>query len=777
VISAGNDRDFFGLGTAGSPATAPDALSVGATANSHAFDASLVVVSPAVTFGRIPVAPTDALPPSWATTDQRLVDVGSFPGVDRLLCGGPALPANSLGNSIALVDRGGCPFDLKMDRVRNAGGRGMIVVENRAGDPGFALFSGSGGSISDIDGARLRAAMAGAGGSVQVRFSRDLVEIPTTWAGVPTSFSAGGLTPYGHALKPDVSAPGANILSSTLPENAGDQFSISAGTSFSAPHIAGAAALLLQRHPAWTPKQLKSALMSTAGPTFADSGLTQEASVLVQGAGLARVGAADNPLLFTDPQSLSFGYLDVNAGAASRAIAVTVSDAGGGSGSWTAEVQPQVASAGASVSAAPFLLGPGGTLVVQITAGATAGAPQGDNFGFVLLKRGADTRRIPYAFSVTRPQLGNAQVTPLRKTQTGTTATGTNHASVYRWPTSPFSLLNIFGVDPAVNEDGNEKVYSLDIPQQAVNAGVVVTNPATRVNAPALALFSTMAPRHPWFLSSLDENDVAGYAGIPVNSNGLMTDFLFNVGAAGGVFLPPGRYYVVVDSGRDPFTGRSLAGPYTLRSWVNDVRPPNVQLFNSRVSTGRPTIVAKVTDALSGVDPHSLLLEFGTGFNQLRVGPTSYDPLTGIAIFSIPRDGRPIDAGPEFMRIIASDYQETKNIHTEGVNPMPNTRFGGIRLNVVARPTVSWVQPNASTCLKKPRTALQVVAGSNAVVSSVGFFDGKRQIGRVRKNVAGVYTLNWKTTGKKRGKRTVTAIVSDTRGREAEVKRVFRICR
>ena len=45
-----------------------------------------------------------------------------------------------------------------------------------------------------------------------------------------------------------------------------------------------------------------------------------------------------------------------------------------------------------------------------------------------------------------------------------------------------------------------------------------------------------------------------------MNANGSMPDFLFNVGAAGGVFLPAGRYYVSVDSGRDLFTGRSLAG-------------------------------------------------------------------------------------------------------------------------------------------------------------------------------------------------------------------------
>ena len=125
--------------------------------------------------------------------------------------------------------------------------------------------------------------------------------------------------------------------------------------------------------------------------------------MLVEGAGLARVGSADRPLIFTDPQSLSFGYLDVNAGAASRAISVTVADAGGGAGSWSVEVRPQVATSGATVEAAPFTIGSGGTAVVQMAARAAAGAPGGDNFGFIVLRRGSDVRRIPYAFSVTRP--------------------------------------------------------------------------------------------------------------------------------------------------------------------------------------------------------------------------------------------------------------------------------------------------------------------------------------------------------------------------------------
>ena len=113
---------------------------------------------------------------------------------------------------------------------------------------------------------------------------------------------------------------------------------------------------------------MKSALMSTAGPACGDTSLTQEASVIVEGAGLVASVTADRPLIFSDPQSLSFGYLVAGGGANSKSISVAVSDAGDGAGTWVAEVQSQVASAGATVEAAPVTLAPGGTAVMQITA-------------------------------------------------------------------------------------------------------------------------------------------------------------------------------------------------------------------------------------------------------------------------------------------------------------------------------------------------------------------------------------------------------------------------
>jgi hypothetical protein len=254
-----------------------------------------------------------------------------------------------------------------------------------------------------------------------------------------------------------------------------------------------------------------------------------------------------------------------------------------------------------------------------------------------------------------------------------------------------------------------------------------------------------------------------------------MPDFLFNVGAAGGVFLPAGRYYVSVDSGRDLFNGRPLAGPYTLRSWVNDVRPPTVTLLTSRISAGHPTIVARVRDAASGVDPLSLLLLFGRGLGS-QLGATTYDPDTGIAVFSIPREATALLPGTEFMQVFASDFQETKNINTEGTNPMPNSRFRGVRISVVNGPASSWITPNKGACLPA-RAKLQVAASSPAVISSVGFFDGNRQIGRVRKNVAGIYSLTWRTAGRKKGAHVLRAVVSDVAGRESEAARPVKICR
>ena len=83
---------------------------------------------------------------------------------------------------------------------------------------------------------------------------------------VVASFSSSGPTPLSLRLKPEVSAPGVSIFSAAP----GDSYATLSGTSMAAPHVAGGVALLLQRHPTWTPAQVKSALALTGDTAWSD---------------------------------------------------------------------------------------------------------------------------------------------------------------------------------------------------------------------------------------------------------------------------------------------------------------------------------------------------------------------------------------------------------------------------------------------------------------------------------------------------------------------------
>ena len=96
-----------------------------------------------------------------------------------------------------------------------------------------------------------------------------------------------------------------NVLSS-VPTHVGlwDTFS---GTSMASPMVAGAAALLLQRHPNWTPAQVKSALVLTGDPAYSSTARTLEAPTTREGGGVIDIPRANTPLIFDAPTTVSFG--------------------------------------------------------------------------------------------------------------------------------------------------------------------------------------------------------------------------------------------------------------------------------------------------------------------------------------------------------------------------------------------------------------------------------------------------------------------------------------
>ncbi|MFI5730309.1 S8 family serine peptidase [Kribbella sp. NPDC051587] len=102
-------------------------------------------------------------------------------------------------------------------------------------------------------------------------------------------------------LKPDVTAPGVDIVAARSGQSPGDgDYVAKAGTSMAAPHTAGAAALLAQQHPDWHAAELKSALMSSAIPT---AGL----DLFKQGTGRIDVAHAITQTVTADQSSLSLG--------------------------------------------------------------------------------------------------------------------------------------------------------------------------------------------------------------------------------------------------------------------------------------------------------------------------------------------------------------------------------------------------------------------------------------------------------------------------------------
>ncbi|MDH2428491.1 S8 family serine peptidase [Sphaerisporangium sp. TRM90804] len=148
----------------------------------------------------------------------------------------------------------------------------------------------------------------------------------TTWQGdAITYFSSRG--PGGDFLKPDVTAPGLHILAGTTPTPEsplegppGNLYQAIAGTSMSAPHVAGAAALLFALHPTWTPGQVKSALETTAKTTVTKQDRTTPADPFDFGGGRIDLTKAGDPGLTLDETAANYaasatdplGRIDLN---------------------------------------------------------------------------------------------------------------------------------------------------------------------------------------------------------------------------------------------------------------------------------------------------------------------------------------------------------------------------------------------------------------------------------------------------------------------------------
>jgi hypothetical protein len=238
---------------------------------------------------------------------------------------------------------------------------------------------------------------------------------------IMTTFSSRG--PLGDWIKPDVTAPGIEILAGRSPKPwsgaipsgpPGDLYMAIAGTSMSSPHAAGVSALVKAAHPTWTPGQVKSALMtSSIQQVLKPDGLTL-ADPFNTGAGSIRADRAIHPTLTFDVTALQYAGLasdplhridanlpSINAPTFSGSVTTTrrALNISGGTRSFTVHTS---APAGGSISVSPssFTLQNGQSAVLTITIEGAALAPNTQYFGSITLDAsgGANDVFIPVAF-------------------------------------------------------------------------------------------------------------------------------------------------------------------------------------------------------------------------------------------------------------------------------------------------------------------------------------------------------------------------------------------
>ncbi len=385
VIAAGNAGP--GLLTVESPGTAANAITAAAASDPHyrgikvTFDATTIGAAVGEFANFVPAITA----PSSLTTPTN----------------GCTAISQDLTGRIALIDRGTCTFGTKIQNAQDRGAVGVVVMNNQPTDPfpmaqdGVHFPTIPAVIVSRADGLLLK---AHAPGTLTVDGTA-FFDFITTNADILADFSSRGPTPYDFRLKPDVTAPGVNVLSSILNDN----YSFFQGTSMATPHTAGSAALLLAGHPGWSPAEVKSALVNNADRTVT---ATQNLGPIARGGGRINVLRAMGAEILLTPASVSFGgftggkpissSVDVsfeNLGAAtSCSLSLTINDA--------------TAASFFSLSASSLSLAAGGTGTVTASFNGGASIGSGLFWGDVVAECGSTTVLAPWMVAIQRSNGG-----------------------------------------------------------------------------------------------------------------------------------------------------------------------------------------------------------------------------------------------------------------------------------------------------------------------------------------------------------------------------------
>jgi minor extracellular serine protease Vpr len=414
VVDAGNSSEagLFapGLGTINTPGTAPSAITVGGSTNTHYYYARVRANGDGVpdNVKSLVAQLTNGLKPRGPLT-ATLIDVSTLNN-NGLACS--ALPGGSLNGAIALIQRGDCEFAIKLFNAQNAGAIAVVFYQREGSNFLFPISNLKETGIPAVligntDGKNLRT-WIGANAGAQITIDPTLVELDgTQFANEVAYFSSFGPSIASLNIKPDLVAVATDLYMATQTYDPnGDMhdpsgYFASQGNSFAAAQVAGAAALIKQKYPTMQPAELKSALVTTANENVTDfdgGGNPYRARVVGIGGGRLDAGKATQTTVVSDTSSLSFGIPRNNA-FPSRSFRLT--NFGDSTVNLSLEVQQRDSDSRARVSLnnSSATLAPGQSQV--FTASITGSIPFAGNYeGVIRVNGGSVPLRIPYLYLV-----------------------------------------------------------------------------------------------------------------------------------------------------------------------------------------------------------------------------------------------------------------------------------------------------------------------------------------------------------------------------------------
>ncbi|KAA0563198.1 S8 family serine peptidase [Bacillus sp. CH30_1T] len=258
VVAAGNTGPSEK--SLGSPGSAALAITVGAS------DVSLTIPTISASAGDQEITDMKLIAQNFTDNLEDLENM-TLPIVEVGIGRQSDFTNKDVAGKVAFIERGLITFDEKVQNAKDAGAKAAIIYNNVDGE--IEAYIGEGTNyipafrISKAAGEQLKSQTEitfGALGSVKTEGDH-LAE-----------FSSRGPAHGSDDIKPDVTGPGVSIFS-TFPEfinnpEDGESYDTAygrlSGTSMASPHVAGAAALILQAHPDYTPFEVKEALMNTA---------------------------------------------------------------------------------------------------------------------------------------------------------------------------------------------------------------------------------------------------------------------------------------------------------------------------------------------------------------------------------------------------------------------------------------------------------------------------------------------------------------------------------